>query len=170
MQSERWRSVATAKDERCKGADQSSSFVKGWSLALSPFQCRHKGGSVFLLVPSVARLSHLSEMRDDFVCFPKGEANESSPRSCFDFLHHGMDAWWLKSFQALSARSRRFVLAVYVVGIMAGKFVSKLTFSQDDITSAEKMEPAFESLLRSLKVNDAVIDAMRLNEITAARS
>ena len=77
-----------------------------------------------------------------------------------------MDAWWFKSFQALSARSRRFVLAVYVVGTMAAKFVSKLTFSQDDITSAEKMEPAFESLLRSLKVNDAVIDAMRLNEIT----
>ena len=163
MQSERWRSVATTKDVRCKGADQSSSFVKRWSLALSPFQCRHKVGSVFFLVPSVARLSHLSEMWDDL--FPKGEANESSPRSCFDFPLHGMDAWWFKSFQAFSARYRRFVLAVYVVGTMAAKFVSKLTFSQD-ITSAEKMEPAFESLLRSLKVNDAVIDAMRLNEIT----
>ena len=98
--------------------------------------------------------------------FPKGEANESSPRSCFDFPLRAMDAWWFKSFQALSARSRRFVLAVYVAGTMAAKFVSKITFSQDDILSAEKMEPAFESLLRSLKVNDAVIDAMRLNEIT----
>ena len=28
------------------------------------------------------------------------------------------------------------------------------------------IEPAFESLLRSLKVNDSVIDAVRVNEIT----
>ena len=78
-----------------------------------------------------------------------------------------MDAWF-KSCQALltSVRSRRYPRAVYVVVIMAAKFTTKLTFAQDDVTAAEKLEPSFESLLRSLNVNDAVIDAMRLNEIT----
>ena len=49
--------------------------------------------------------------------------------------------------------------------MMTAKFITKLAFSQD-VSAAEKLEPAFESLLRSLKVNDAVIDAMRLNGIT----
>ena len=50
--------------------------------------------------------------------------------------------------------------------IVAAKFITKLAFSQDDVSAAEKMEPVFECLLRSLKVNNAVIDALRLNEIT----
>ena len=46
---------------------------------------------------------------------------------------------------------------------MAAKFVSKLLFSEDDVANSERLEPAFESLLRSPKV---VIDAMRVNEVT----
>ena len=49
---------------------------------------------------------------------------------------------------------------------MPTKFVTKLAFSRDDVAVADKLESAFESLLRSLKVNDSVIDAMWLNEIT----
>ena len=48
---------------------------------------------------------------------------------------------------------------------MAAKFVSQLAFSQDEVAESERLEPAFESLLRSLKVSDSVIDP-RLNEIT----
>ena len=104
---------------------------------------------------------------DLFVSQGGGKRRNPHHGSCVDFSLHGMDAWF-KSCQALltSVRSRRFPRAVYVVVIMAAKFTTKLTFSQDDVTAAEKLEPAFESLLRSLKVNDAVIDAMRLNEIT----
>ena len=49
---------------------------------------------------------------------------------------------------------------------MAAKFVSKLVFSLDDVANSERLELAFESLVRSLKVNDSVIDAMRVNEVT----
>ena len=48
---------------------------------------------------------------------------------------------------------------------MATQFVSKLTFSPDDIAAADQLEPVLESLLRSLKVHDSVIMAMRVNEI-----
>ena len=44
--------------------------------------------------------------------------------------------------------------------------MSELVFSQDDEANSERLEPAFESLLRSLKVNDCVIDAVRVNEVT----
>ena len=48
---------------------------------------------------------------------------------------------------------------------MAAKFVSKLTFSLDDFAAADQLEPALESLLRSLKVHDSVIMAVRVNEV-----
>ena len=49
---------------------------------------------------------------------------------------------------------------------MAAKFVSKLVFSQDDVANSERFELAFESLLRWLKVNHSVIDAVRVNDVT----
>ena len=49
---------------------------------------------------------------------------------------------------------------------MAAKFVSRLTLTAEDIADSEQLEPAFESLLRSLKVHDSVIAAMRANEVT----
>ena len=48
---------------------------------------------------------------------------------------------------------------------MALKFVSKSTFTPEDIAVAPELEPALESLLRSLKVRDSVTTAMRVNEI-----
>ena len=47
---------------------------------------------------------------------------------------------------------------------MVAKFVSKLTFSPDDVAAADQLE-ALESLFRSLKVHDSVIMAMRVNEV-----
>ena len=49
---------------------------------------------------------------------------------------------------------------------MAAKCVSKLSFTSEDTADSEQLEPASESLLRSLKVHDSVIVAMRVNEVT----
>ena len=49
---------------------------------------------------------------------------------------------------------------------MALKFVSKAPVAVEDLASAPQLEPALESLLRSLKVHDSVIESMRVNEIT----
>ena len=65
---------------------------------------------------------------------PKGEANESSPLYGFEFPLHCVDAWF-KSFQALlTALALASSAAVHDVVIMAAKFVTKLTFSQDDVS------------------------------------
>ena len=48
---------------------------------------------------------------------------------------------------------------------MALRFVSKSTFAPEEITASDQLEPALESLLRSMKVNDSVINWMRVNEI-----
>ena len=48
---------------------------------------------------------------------------------------------------------------------MALKFVTMATFTPEDLAAAPELEPALESLLRSLKVHDSVIAAMRTNEI-----
>ena len=48
---------------------------------------------------------------------------------------------------------------------MALKFVTKATFTPEDLAAAPELEPALESLLRSLKVHDSVIEATRINEI-----
>ena len=72
----------------------------------------------------------------------------------------------LSEYSSPAFASAGFVRAVYVVFIMAAKFITKLAFTQDDVSAAEKLEPSLESLLSLLKVDDAVIDVMRLNEIT----
>ena len=51
-------------------------------------------------------------------------------------------------------------------GYYGGEICHEAHFLAGRQYGSRKLEPAFESLLRSLKVNDAVIDAMRLNEIT----
>ena len=60
----------------------------------------------------------------------------------------------------------RLPLLLTIFYVMAAKFVSKLVFSQDDVANSERLEPAFECQLRSLMVNDSVIDALRVNEVT----
>ena len=68
-------------------------------------------------------------------------------------------------------KSRPFVgrwfsvfLHIFFFG-MALKFVTKATFTPEDLAAAPELEPALESLLRSLEVHDSVIEAMRINEI-----
>ena len=48
---------------------------------------------------------------------------------------------------------------------MALRFVSKSTFTPTEIAESPQLEPALESLFRSMKVNDSVITSMRVNEI-----
>ena len=48
---------------------------------------------------------------------------------------------------------------------MVAKFVSKLTVTSEDIADSEQLEPAFEPLLRSLKVHESIMVAMRVNGI-----
>ena len=64
----------------------------------------------------------------------------------------------------------RLPLLLTIFYVMAAKFVSKLVFSQDDVANSERLEPAFECQLRSLMVNDSVIDALRVMKLPFARS
>ena len=48
---------------------------------------------------------------------------------------------------------------------LALRFVSKSTFTPEEIAASPQLEPALESLLRSMKVNDSVITSIRVNEI-----
>ena len=50
-----------------------------------------------------------------------------------------------------------------VTYIMAVKFVSKSTFAPEKVAAAHQLEPALESL-RSLKVHESDVTAMRVNE------
>ena len=92
-----------------------------------------------------------------------------NPRHCvlLTFPLHGVYARF-KSFAEYSSPAPAIAVPSHSLprGYYDGQVITKLTFSQDDVTAPEKLEPAFKSLLRSLKVNDAVMDAMRLNEIT----
>ena len=58
------------------------------------------------------------------------------------------------------------VLRFSILHDMALRFVSKSTFTPEEIAASQQMEPALESLLRSIKVNESVITSMRVNEIS----
>ena len=73
---------------------------------------------------------------------------------------------WFENICALSLARFVFVFLNFDVGLMALKFVSKSTFTPEEIAAALELEPALESLLRSLKVDELVLTAMRFNEIT----
>ena len=52
-----------------------------------------------------------------------------------------------------------------VLYAMTLRFVSKSTFAPEEIAASSQLEPALESLLRLMKVNDSVITSMRVIEI-----
>ena len=49
---------------------------------------------------------------------------------------------------------------------MALCFVSKSTFTPEEIAASPALEPALESLLHSLKVHESAITSIRVNEIS----
>ena len=63
------------------------------------------------------------------------------------------------------APSSVVVLRFSVLYNMALRFVSKSTFTPDEIAASPQLEPALESLLRSMKVHESVITSMQVNEI-----
>ena len=58
------------------------------------------------------------------------------------------------------------VLRFSILFDKASRFVSKSTFTPEEIAASPHLEPALESLPRSMKVNDSVITSMRVNEIS----
>ena len=93
----------------------------------------------------------------------EGEANEST--FAVSLRRPYVRLRWFKQLALFLARLSFLVLFVNLVYTMAAKFVSKLSFSPDDIAAADQLEPALESLLHVLKVHDSVIMAMRVNEV-----
>ena len=76
------------------------------------------------------------------------------------FQYHFAPVIWSKQFDKPSSP------AYAATPLREHQVRVQLAFSQDEVADSERLEPAFESFLRSLKVNDSVIDAMRVNEIT----
>ena len=107
-------------------------------------------GSFFENSCSTPSLGTRKSRRKPIRLLSEGEANESVD---FAFLLR----LYLRMFTVVQAARTplpRLFLAVFffLVYVMASKFVSKLTFSPEDIAAADQLEPALESLLRSLKV------------------
>ena len=67
----------------------------------------------------------------------------------------------------MHSRSPRLLLLSFnlVTFGKALKFVSKATFTPEQVAESPELEPAVESLLRSMKVHESVFAAERVNEI-----
>ena len=124
---------------------------KGWLAS------RGRGKATFF--PSLS-------LRKRFVCFPRGK----QMNRLWQFLY-GVPTYVYggsSSSQLFLARLCPFLFSSSASSARwPSKFVSKLSFSPDEIEEAEQLEPALESLLHSLKVH--VIMAMTVNESSGPR-
>ena len=121
-----------------------ASFIKSAACACKPEQwIKLKEACVCLSVPSCWCVG-------GFVCFPRGK--QMNPRH--DLLWFPLRRMLGSSSSTSSLRPPSSLHRYVYICSMAAKFVSKLVFSQDDLANSERLEPAFESLLRSLKVKD----------------
>ena len=105
--------------------------------------------------------SLIGAWRDLFVS--RGVKQTNLDTTSYDLPQRGFrGSSCITAFLTSSCLLRSFA---YVDG-MAAKFVPRLTLTAEDIADSEQLEPAFESILRSLKVHDSVVAAMRVNEVT----